>query len=67
MLKIKRERFEQTGHWFDYELDNGIILHKSEWNGEEYTIKEGNYERRFRPVMVETQEDAWEAIGFEEL
>jgi hypothetical protein len=68
MLKIKKSYFTETGTWYDHELEDGTYLHESEWNGEEYTIKEGKEERRFRPIFEHDEElDQYETIGFEEL
>ncbi len=67
MLKIIRENFKQTCHTFDYELENGVQLHTSEWNGEVYTVKEGKTERTFRPIQIHNEtEDTWQTVGFEE-
>lgn len=67
MLKIKRENFELTGHRFDYELENGVMLHGSEWNGEVYTVKNGKNEDIYRPVMnYNKEDDSWTTVGFED-
>jgi hypothetical protein len=67
MLKIKRENFEETGHRFDYELENGVLLHKSEWNGETYTVKENGKEITYRPIQTHNEaDDTWTIIGFDE-
>lgn len=42
MVKIIRKNFKTCGELFDFELNNGILLHRSEWNGYEYTVKSGN-------------------------
>lgn len=39
MLKIKAEHVEWMDTMFDYELENGQLLHTSEWNGEEYVTR----------------------------
>lgn len=66
MIKIKREHFEINGEWYDYELENGALLHRSEWNGEVYTVKDGKSERTYRPVQVHNKEqDTWTTVGFD--
>jgi hypothetical protein len=73
MIKIKRENFTVVGHDVDYELENGVMLYRNEWNGEAYYVKDGNREKRYVPVSVPVhfdedtgEPDLWETIGFEE-
>lgn len=62
MLGIKRRRFTEVGHDYDYELEDGTYLHESEWNGEVYTVKVDNHtEKTYRPVYDEEDK----TIGFE--
>lgn len=59
MLKIKRELFTDG---FEYELEDGTMLHESEWNGEVY-ITDG---KDYRPVQQYDEEhDQYDTIGFE--
>jgi len=61
MLNIKRQNFKYVGAIMDYELENGVMLHESEWNGEEYTIDEVSY----TPIQIYNEnEDTWKTIGF---
>jgi hypothetical protein len=79
MLKIKETNVKQAGHTFDYLLDNGELLHESQWNGEVYTVGRGQNEKTYRPVYrfeaesinlddLEENSDEWDAaveiIGF---
>lgn len=66
MLEIKRSNFKETGHFYDYKLNNGTYLHESEWNGEVYTVKQGKEEKIYKPVYKEITEDQFDIIGFEE-
>ena len=60
MLKIKEKNVVRVGHIFDFELENGELLHRTEWNGEYYETENGI----FRPVYEEIDGD-FEIIGFE--
>lgn len=60
MLNIKEKNVERVGHTFDYELENGELLHVSEWNGEHYETENGI----FRPVYEEIDGE-FEIIGFD--
>lgn len=62
MLEIKEHNPIRVGHTFDYELENGELLHPTEWNGEYYETETGIY----RPVYKQIDEDEFEIIGFEE-
>lgn len=66
MLKIKNEYVERNSHWFDFELENGVLLHESEWNGEVYTVKENGTETTYRPVYAEESNcnGGYDIIGF---
>lgn len=46
---------------FDYKLEDGELLHFTEWNGEYYDTESGIY----RPVYKQIDDDEWEIIGFE--
>lgn len=67
MLKIKNENIKVNGHWFDYELENGVLLHESEWNGEIYTVKTKSGEETYRPVYAEEENEngGFDIVGFE--
>lgn len=68
MLKIKAENVVVNHHQFDYELEDGTLLHESEWNGEDYTVREHGIERVYHPVYAEqpNENDGYDIIGFEE-
>jgi hypothetical protein len=67
MINIKNENVERTGHWFDYELEDGMLLHNSEWNGENYTVKENGAEVEYWPVYTDkpNENDGYDIVGFE--
>lgn len=55
-------------------LENGTVLLNSEWNGENFTVKDENgAEKRYRPVEepTETDEDGealqYDVVGYEEV
>lgn len=59
MLKIKKHLFTDG---YDYELEDGTMLHQSEWNGEVY-IANG---KEYRPVTKHDDEhDQFDSIGFQ--
>lgn len=60
MIGIKAQGVTRVGHYFDFELDNGELLHHTEWNGEYYETENGI----FRPVYEENDGD-FEIVGFE--
>ena len=68
VFKIKKRNVVIDITWFDYELENGVLLHKSEWNGECYEV-DGI---RYFPVQEEFMWDddcipyQWNTVGFEE-
>jgi len=70
MEKINRINPILVGEMFDYELEDFTLLHKTDWNGEVYTIGvwDNGYfkELTYRPVyeMSETDE-SFNIIGFE--
>lgn len=71
MLKIKNENVKWVGYQADYELENGILLFDTDWNGEIYTEgfdpkTEKSNGRRYSPVYKEVDEEQFEIIGFEE-
>ena len=63
MINIKNTSVKVNGHWFDYELEDGELLHESEWNGEYYETENGV----FRPVYAaeENENSGFDIIGFE--
>lgn len=65
MLKIKRNWFEHGGHWFDYELEDGTLLHDSEWNGECYIVDDGTH---YTPIyeLEPGCDDQYRVIGFDD-
>lgn len=68
MLKIKAENVIIAGHQFDYELEDGTLLHQDEWNGENYgTYIAGKYEVEYIPVYADkpNENDGYDIIGFE--
>lgn len=69
MIKIKNKDIKVNGHWFDYELEDGTMLHSSEWNGEEYIIAENNVEITYRPIYTEEENSngGYDIIGFENI
>ncbi len=64
MLKVKRSYFNQNGHNFDHELEDGTLLHVSEWNGECYTVKEKGQKIRYFPIEEGTDNE-YKLFGFE--
>ena len=77
MIAIKERNPLRMGSYFDYELENGELLHSSEWNGESYTTDTGRYTpvHRFdvEDIDLEAIEEnspewdrAVEIIGFED-
>ena len=70
MIKILEKDYVhfRLGHIFDYLLENGVLLHESEWNGEVYTVKENGSEIEYRPVYddKENENGGYDIIGFEE-
>ena len=66
MLEITDAGVRRYGSFFEYELENGELLHISEWNGECFTVKKNGEEIRYFPVYEEIDLDEWEIIGFEE-
>ena len=59
MIKIKEENVMRNGHMFDYLLENGALLHESEWNGEKYTTQDerGKTLEVYRPVYDENENE----------
>lgn len=39
-MKIKHIGLVKDHTYFDYELEDGMLLHQSEWNGEAYYVKQ---------------------------
>lgn len=56
---LKFEKYAPEG--FDYKLEDGELLHFTEWNGEYYETESGIY----RPIYKQIDDDEWEIIGFE--
>lgn len=66
MLEILDDHVLVNSHYFDYELEDGTLLHSSEWNGEVYTVKnKDGSETIYFPVYNQIDEDEYEIIGFE--
>lgn len=67
MLNIKNRFIALEGTTFDYELEDGTMLHPSEWNGEVYAVVNGGIEDTYRPVYDEDENDngGYDIIGFE--
>lgn len=66
MLEILDDHVLVNSHYFDYELEDGTLLHSSEWNGEVYTVKnKDGSEIRYFPVYNQIDDDEYEIIGFE--
>ena len=71
-LKVKMLKFEENvefnGEWFAYKLENGTLLHSSEWNGEKYTVKTKTGEVEYIPVYADepNENDGYDIIGFVE-
>ena len=57
MLKIKAENVVRNFHQFDFELEDGTILHESEWNGEKYIVKENGIEVSYLPIYADRMDD----------
>ena len=69
MIKIKAENVTALGGaTFDYELEDGTLLHESEWNGENYTIRQDGKEVVYKPVYSEQENEngGYDIIGFED-
>ena len=64
MIKIKNENITINGHQFEYQLENGELLHESEWNGELYTVKKNGREIEYKPIYME-EDEIFTIIGFE--
>lgn len=71
MIKIKNKNVERNFHQFDYELEDGTLLHSDEWNGENYTIlhRKNHKETVYTPVYSKepNETDTFEIIGFEKI
>ena len=68
MLKIKAQNVVRLGGaTFDYELEDGTLLHESEWNGENYTVREDGREAVYKPVYAEQENEngGYDIVGFE--
>lgn len=70
MLKIKaRNVVRLGGAMFDYELEDGTLLHESEWNCYNYTIYKGDKEIVYQPIYAveENENGGHDIIGFEKI
>lgn len=69
MIKIKNKNVERNFHQFDYELEDGTLLHSNEWNGENYTIRNQKNHKKtiFTPVYSKepNENDSFDIVGFE--
>ena len=67
MLRIHKQDFQFNGEWFDFRLMDGTMLHKSEWNGEYYTVEEDGKEVTYIPIYSddENSNGGYDIIGFE--
>ena len=66
MLEILDEQVLVNSHYFEYKLEDGTLLHLSEWNGECYTVKnQDGSETRYFPIYNQIDDDEYEIIGFE--
>jgi hypothetical protein len=65
--KIAARNVVENGHRFDFQLSDGTLLHKSEWNGEVYTVGHGANERTYRPIYaeVENENGGYDIVDFE--
>jgi hypothetical protein len=61
MINIKERNVVSVGEYFDYELENGVLLHQNDWNGEYYEVDGVIY----RPVYQTVSDIQEEIIGFE--
>ena len=64
MLKIVGENVIRLGGaTFDYELEDGTLLHENEWNGEDYTADGTAY----KPIYAEQENKngGYDIVGFE--
>jgi len=66
MICIKEHSVKVNGHWFDFELEDGHLLHESEWNGEYYETGEGTTKSRYKPIYIEDSEGFY-IVGFEKM
>ena len=68
MLKIINENIKVNSHYYDYQLENGTLLHKNLWNGENYYIKIDNKEFKYTPIysQKENENGSFDIIGFVE-
>lgn len=63
MLEIKESGAIRGGHRFDYELEDGTLLHHTEWNGQAYYTDDGY---KYTPIEVPDEDEVnFEVIGFE--
>lgn len=69
MIKIKNENVVRNFHQFDYELEDGTLLHSNEWNGENYTVldRKNHKETVYKPIYAKeiNENDSYDIIGFE--
>lgn len=76
-IEVADWSYDFVGETF-IKLENGALLHSKEWNGDVYTVKEGEpgrtIEVAYKPIMVgrgEPDEDGeyaeYETVAFERL
>lgn len=49
-MKIKNKNIKKYGSYFDFELEDGTLLHTMDWNGEVYTVKKNGEEITYKPI-----------------
>lgn len=63
MIKIKNKDIKVNGHWFDYELEDGTLLHECDWNGEKYIFMKDGVEQVYTPIY-EQDDIYFNIVGF---
>lgn len=81
MLTIKRQNVNIAGHVYDYELEDGTLIHIDSWNGECYSARDNagqevtytpvyRYEVEGAELTEDENSEEWdrqlEVVGFEE-
>lgn len=70
MLNIIKENVLVNSHYFAYKLENGILLHDNEWNGEKYIVYDKNNNREICYIPIYSKKmnetDSYDIIGFKE-
>ena len=68
MIGIKEYIVYEFGNWFDFELENGILLHSTEWNGDGYIKLEDKEEIIYKPIYKKINNSKNRMIvGFERI